>query len=366
MKREYRITYWKFIAFALLLTCLSSCSFPNIGIFNSSPKTSTMAPTETVVATKVAVLSTPTPLSPQNTATPEPIIHQATPLTAPTPPHHLWDVDSSANAKKRYPPSGDNFNKALYERPFNAGKQDVYFPEVDIIDSDFQLGTPWVYSSIVLAGVSTTTKKLDGSYAIEVSVNDKGFGDFLIIANQPNVGVWTTDGVQIYQDKNHDVDNPAFTVQNANAGNGFETLIFDEGKGDDGDLAWVKIDSNSPNTLWFAFKSSLINNKSWALRRSLASKDKIDPSKLDYYQFMTEDQAGNPIPNSSNYPLKGLSEMDSTCRVAINFYPNLNVPGLCPIAPTEGPHVSAPNNSGPVTNSPPSKKPSRPIRNNNK
>jgi hypothetical protein len=159
------------------------------------------------------------------------------------------------------------------------------------------------------------------------------------------------------------VDNLAYGVQKNNPGDGFETLVFDQGKGNDADLAWVKINAASANTVWFAFKSSLLEDKSFAIRRSFASKEKIDPAKLDYFQSMTAADAGNPIPKTTDYPMKGLSEMDSTCRVAINFYPNANIPGLCPMQPTPGPVVSGGNPSNPTT---PKKPGGVTIRNNNK
>ena len=347
MRNTFRLKWFflpAFITASILL--LTACNLPG----NTRPAASTevqAVTADSMIENPTATLAPPPPVTATvqpATATPTPA-HVSRPDMAPTFTHHLWDADSSKTASKHYPPNGDNFAKGVFERPFNANTQDKYFPEVDILDSNFLMGSPWVYANIVLAGPSSTSNKLDASYAIDLSLNQNGYGDYFILVNQPGSGGWSTDGVQVWQDVNHDVDNPSFTPQSSPAGDGYELLVFDQGKGNDPDLAWAMVDPSNPNMVWVAFKSSLIQDSKWLLRRSWAQRGGFKLDQMNYYQHMTEKQAGNPMPKATNYPLKDLSEMDNTCRIALNYTPAYTIPGLCIVFPTAAP--PGPNNNVP-------------------
>jgi hypothetical protein len=55
----------------------------------------------------------------------------------------------------------------------------------------------------------------------------------------------------------------------------------------------------------------------------------LNPALFDYNDHQTHIQAGDPDPGIQLYPLKGLAEIDNTCRLAIGFASNGKEPGLC-------------------------------------
>jgi hypothetical protein len=120
-------------------------------------------------------------------------------------------------------------------------------------------------------------------------------------------------------------------------GNGYDELVFDQGKGADPDLAWARVASTKPNEVWFAFKSSLIQNSGEFLWGAWAQNGGLHPDWLDYNDHFTHDQAGSPLPGINQYPMKELAEMDNTCRWTVGFTPLGNEPGLCPLPPTPTP-----------------------------
>ena len=62
----------------------------------------------------------------------------------------------------------------------------------------------------------------------------------------------------------------------------------------------------------------------------------VDPAMFDYHDHMTHAEAGSPNPGYEVYPLKKMSEIDNTCRLAINFVPTGKEPGLCATAAGAG------------------------------
>ncbi len=265
------------------------------------------------------------------------ISHPGTPAFGPT----ITDVDSSLMAAQHYPPSGDNFNNDLFERPFNANAQDNYFPQIDILQSTMVNGNPWVYGSITLKGTDPKNDQLDGSYALELDLNMDGRGDILVVANNPAQGDWSTDGVQVFQDANHDVGGnlPLHPEVMKTPGDGYEQKVFDAGVGPDTDLAWSMVSAAQPNVVWFAFKASLINNATKWMWGAWAQNGGIHPESFDYNDHLTLADAGNPMPGSADYPLKALAEVDNTCRWSVGFQPTGSEPGLCASPTTPAPFL---------------------------
>jgi hypothetical protein len=252
----------------------------------------------------------------------------------------LSDSDSSVSATLNHPQDGDNFSLGLFERPFNANAQDQYFPQVDILQSSMVNGNPWVYGSITVNGADATTGLLNASYALELDTNLDGRGDTLVVVNNPQQGGWSVDGVQVFVDVNFDVGGSSPMHADSSAqGNGYDQKVFDSGQGAEPDMAWARVSSEQPNVVLFAFKSSLIGNAGKWLWGAWAQMGGLHPELFDYNDHFSADQAGNPMPGDSNYPLKTLAELDNTCRWAIGFTPNGSEPGLCPL-PT-GPTAEA-------------------------
>ena len=60
----------------------------------------------------------------------------------------------------------------------------------------------------------------------------------------------------LYQDANGDVGGKKPVVSEAppQSGDGYETLVFDQGQGSDPDAAWARVDPNDPSSVQIAFK----------------------------------------------------------------------------------------------------------------
>jgi hypothetical protein len=297
---------------------------------NPTSSIPTPQPTSTIMPSDTPVPATSTPAA---TAT---ITHNNHPGTPPYRSSYMWDSDSSLTAPQHRPKGGDNFDLNLLERPFNANTQDKYYPSIDIQQASLSIGNPWIYTAILLKGPDSNTNVLDASYAIELDLNLDGRGDYLVLANAPNAKDWSTDGVQVWHDADHDVGGTVPVKSDpVQLGNGYEELVFDQGKGVDADLAWARISSTNPNEVWIAFKTSTVQGAEKFLWGAWAQRDSLHPEWFDYNDHFNLDQAGSPLPEVVKYyPLKALAEVDNTCRWAVGFNPVGNEPGLCPLPPT--------------------------------
>ena len=240
------------------------------------------------------------------------------------------DINSSSMATAKNAPSGDVFVQGLYERPFNANTMDTYFPYMDIVSIQGFKDDTWGYLTITLAGTDKNGQ-LPAQYAAELDLNKDGRGDWLIRASNPSSTTWTTQGVQAWKDTDGDVGGvvPMAADAKPDGGDGYETLVFDQGKGNLPDGAWVRISPNDPKTVQIAFKLSMVGSPSSFAMGAWAGAN-IDPSMFDFNDHMTHAQAGDPNQGYPQvYPIKALAEIDNTCRLAMGFVPTSSVPGLC-------------------------------------
>jgi hypothetical protein len=229
-------------------------------------------------------------------------------------------------------PGGDVFAYGQYERPFNANTMDTYFSYMDIVHIEGFKDDTWGYLTITLAGTDKNGK-LPAQYAAELDLNKDGRGDWLIRASNPSSTTWATQGVQAWKDTDGDVGGtiPMVADNKPKGGDGYETLVFDQGKGSVTDGAWVRISSNDPKTIQIAFKLSMVGSPSSFAMGAWAGAN-IDPSQFDYNDHMTHAQAGDPDQGYPQvYPIKALAEIDNTCRLAMGFVPTSTVPGLCEV-----------------------------------
>ena len=209
---------------------------------------------------------------------------------------------------------------------------DTYFPYIDIVDTQGFLDDTWGYATITLSGLDANGK-LPAKYGVELDLNKDGRGDWLIIASSPSSTDWSTQGVQAWKDTNGDVGGhlPVIADKAVSNGDGYETLVFDQGKGSDNpDGAWARISPDDNKTVQLAFKLSMLGSpKSYAMG-SWAGSD-LNPAQFDLNDHMTHLQAGDPDPKLQLYAIKALSEIDNTCRLAIGFAPTGKEPGLCTV-----------------------------------
>ncbi len=297
---------------------------------NTSGSSTTEAPLTQPPTPLVSVVDAPTNTPP----TELPILHQVFPVDLPqSRSGHAGDNDSSLTANAKKSNGGDRFSFEQFERPFNANSMDVYFPNLDIIDTFVFQDTTWIYATIKV--VDRSAARVDPyRFALQIDVHVDGKGDWLALAQNPTSTAWSTVGVQVYFDANSSVgDQTAMAAdKNAPGGDGFEQLMFDQGNGDDPDAAWVRVSPNNANTIEIAVKRSLLGNPVLYLANMWTGHAMLDPALFDFSDHYTHDQAGAADPEFPFfYPIKGVSELDSSCRIAVGFQPTGNEPGLCPI-----------------------------------
>ncbi len=218
---------------SILLVISLACNLSSSGVVQSAPSTAAQ-PGATVAASTLA---------PANTATAT-VTHLQTPADMQVTGPLNYDVDSSGTASQHRAPYGNSYNINLFERPFT--QQDMtYIPSLDINTFQITSDGTWYYVFIGLIG-NNPNDPINIDYGVEIDKDRDGFGDVLVWAEPPYGTQWTTDGVKVYTDPNHDVGGASPELSDANAttgapypGDGYETVIFDQGHGDDPDLAWT-------------------------------------------------------------------------------------------------------------------------------
>ncbi len=284
----------------------------------------TEAPTGEAAATAPAVVQPDTAPAIQHTDIP------ASPATSGGKKLGDHSTISSTNAARAL--LGDDFSDGKFERPYNANAMDVYFPQLDLDRAViYPEDATWVYAVISVVG-RDANNSFAGQYAIELDLDQNGFGEFLIMADQPSSADWTTQGVRVYQDANTDIGGVSpVKADSAGAGSdGYETVLFDQGTGDDADLAWVRLDPADPNSFQIAYKQSLLGGEK-TYTAGIWAGTHLDPALFDYEDHFTHEQAGAANAEITNfYPIKELSEFDNTCRQAIGYDATGLEPGICP------------------------------------
>ncbi|HEY9153342.1 MAG TPA: hypothetical protein VIN60_10685 [Anaerolineales bacterium] len=332
-------------AIVVLVMAALSCNLP------SAVATPPQSPQPTASSPNVPVTSQPMVNSTSATLAPAPTTTATVAITHTTIPADInptgafnYDVDSSGTASQHRAPYGDSYNLNLFERPFTQ-KDMTYIPSLDINTFQIASDTNFYYVFITLIG-NNPNDPINIDYGVEIDQHRDGFGNILIWAQPPYTTQWTTNGVKVYTDPNHDTGGASPEKSDANAttsapypGDGYETVIFNQGQGNDPDLAWVRIDPKNPNVVDFAFKQSLAGPSfMWGVWADAGLKD---PSKFNYNDRFTPAQAGSPIASSPYYPIKAIYAVDNTCRAAYGFKPTGYEPLLCPAtvqpAPTNKP-----------------------------
>ena len=291
------------------------------------------------VAAKQADTPTPEPpVPPPAVDTPASVQHELVPVSLPSErDNQAGDHDSSITAAKRYAPGGDRFSRGTYERPFNAETMDVYFPYLDIVNTQVYDDDTWLYGSITLRGMDQDST-LPGQYMMEIDVDRDGRGDWLVGVTNPASEDWSSDGVRVWRDSNDDVGGNAAYIADDNPpySDGYELLVYDEGRGSKPDAAFARRSGDDPQTVELAIQKALFEDDQGFLVGMWAGND-LDPAMFDFNDHMTQEQAGAADPGLEYfYPIKDLAEMDNACRMPVGFEPTGQEPGLCPaLAPRQ-------------------------------
>ena len=322
-------------AAAVLVLVAMACS-----MFNANPATEPAAPGEPTDTPEPGVPGeTPVEVATETPTATVPIVHTLVPGEVPGSwQSEITDWDSSTTAAQKRTAGGETFPNDRYERPFNATTMDIYYPDLDIKRARLHVDSTWVYVTLQLVGVGSGGS-LSGNYGAEVDLNIDGRGDVLVLASNPQAS-WSTDGVRAWLDNNHDVGGAHPILSDAPVhGDGYETLVFDQGQGADPDAAWARVSPSDPAIVQVAFKKSLISNDAMFTWGGWVDKGVFNPAWYDYNDYFTHNDAGSPLTELSQYPIKALFELDNTCRWGVGFTPTGSEPGVCPVPPTPTPIV---------------------------
>lgn len=304
-----------------------------------APSTESATISDSATSTPTATTVPPTP-TPTETLTPTatPVPHEDIPGELPPDySNRTGDADSSVTAHQNRAPSGDRFTLGRFERPFNAETMDQYFPHLDIQEAQYFVDETWYFAKIILKGTDEY-QALPGRYALEIDVNLDGGGDWLVLVERPSTTEWSTEGLQVWFDGNDDVGGDPTIIADStqNRGDGYESELFNNGQGDDPDLAWVRISLLDQNSIQIAFKRTMLEGIDKFLIGAWAGNSALDPARFDLNDRYTHEGAGAAMVELEYfYPIKALSELDNVCRVAIGFFPNIDLPGACPIPARE-------------------------------
>lgn len=273
---------------------------------------------------QVPPTSAPAAVLPSATAA---VVHMTIPAAAAGAGQFVYDTVSEDTASEGRAPYGDSYNLNRLERPF---RQDMsYLPYIDIVTFAVEGDATWWYVTIRLVGQHADSDP-PFHYGVEIDRDHDGFGDFLIIAQTPITTQWETSGVRIFADQNHDTGGVSPETSDAPlSSNGYESLVYNGGSGDaDPDLAWVRTVTGDRPSVQFAFK------KSWSgtqfMLGVIADAGQQDPGRLDYVDHFTLAEAGSPVRDNPNFPLKALFAFDNCCREAYGFEATGYEPQLCP------------------------------------
>jgi hypothetical protein len=274
----------------------------------------------------------PTPEPTATTPPPTPTVaHVMTPGEPLGTTVFLSDVNAASSAPNGGVVLGERYETNRFERPFDGPNMN-YLRQIDLTNAAITHDDTWLYFTLTLAGESEQGG-YTGSYGIELDLDLDGRGDLLIVAQQPSSTNWAAEGVQVYSDLNDDVGG--VTPLNADApppaSDGYETLVYDSGFGDDPDLAWARIQPAEDSAVQIAVKKSLTAGDLAFLWGGWSFGEAPSVAMLDLNDQFSIEQAGSPVIDSTYYPLGELAQVDNTCRMYFGFTPTGSEPGICAI-----------------------------------
>lgn len=260
----------------------------------------------------VADTETPSP-----TPAPAPVVHVVSPVSGLYHESTAHDNEESATYDSKNVRFGDVFAANRFERPFTVEDM-TYLPYIDIFDFEMTSDSDWYYVDVSMIGPDPVTGSVHGTYGVEFDLDVDGRAEILLLVENPGSS-WSTDHVKVYLDGNGDVGGAQSLPDIGYTGNGFETLIFDSGNGEDPDLAWAQSVVKTRGAVKFAFKKSLLRNYHTFMWSVFASKEPVDPGKFYFNDYYSEAAAGSPDKKSDFYPIKDIAAFDNSCRVPTGF-----------------------------------------------
>lgn len=329
MKKNSMLTFSLILIFVML-----ACNLPGVAVNSTAepiPATATEMPAVSGPATQAESAAT-SPVTPSPTPElPTPTIavsHSLIPSTIIKMGKLINDVTSVDTAVEKRAPYGDSYQINRFERPF---MQDMtYVSDLDIVSFNLAYDEKFFYVSIELVGTDPNND-IGINYGVELDTNADGFGDMIIIAHPPYNADWSTDNVQIVEDTNRDTGGlSAEKSDSPLPGDGYDQVIFDGGRGADDtdpDLTWVRVNAGPKATVQFAFKKSWIGTR--FMYGVIADGGLKSIADMDYVDRFSEEEAGSPVKNEKNYPLKALYAVDNVCREVFGMTGTQQEPQRC-------------------------------------
>jgi hypothetical protein len=321
----------------------------------------------TAVLVIVAGCASSEPESP----TPDNLVRPGTPLYE----QIILDCNTGESARSSIA-SGDQIEPAAgcdtweinrYERPFNADSQDQYFSDLDILNAELGRDENWLYFRISLFENNLETGRLNGLYAIELDLDIDGRGDVLVLARAPSdaaLSDWVQTGLQFWGDIDNGVgDEIPLVADFPNNSDGFDTLVFDEGAGDDPSLAWIRMSPGKPAYIEIALKSSAIQYDDQFKWWAWSDQAQANPALADLHDTYDHPEAGDPNSGQAFFPSKAIYALDNTCAAIWGGDPNDHV-DLCvndsnDAPPQDGPDTTPSTIETPGDNVTPTPTPTR-------
>jgi hypothetical protein len=239
--------------------------------------------------------------------------------------------ENTAPKKEAY--GGDDFSLGKYERPFDQKMN--YMPLVDIVTVQMSREDPlWIYVLIKVDRPFASVPSAQPHYMVELDTNLDNRGDYLIVTGKPKSTEWSTDSVLVFTAPDFNIGGKVAVKPDPelSEGAGYYEEIFNNGRGEDPDLAWSKFSRVDPSVVLIAFKNSMVGGeKGGFVWLPWADEGIPNWSLFDFNDHFTLEQAGFPIKTDmKNYPLKALWGIDNTCRMPSGFKPDKTLIGLCP------------------------------------
>jgi hypothetical protein len=242
---------------------------------------------------------------------------------------HDQTDEKTANAKFAF--GGDVFGLGWYERPFD--KDMTYMPYIDLAKVLMtREDSNWVYVKIFTSGAVADGKDSKPLYGLELDTDLDNRGEFILLTGIPAGTEWATDGVVIMSNSDNNMGGvkPVLPDTTLAEGKGYDTEVFNAGKGNDPNLAWSRISPDDPKCIEIAFKSSLIGGaKGKFIYSTWALVGLQDLTKFEFNDHFTKVDAGSPLKEEKDlYPVKGIWGVDNTSRIPSGFVPGGLMPGL--------------------------------------
>ncbi len=322
MNRAFSCFSINWILVSLVCITLSGCNYPFPQKITPLPP----SPFPTALPT-----ASPT-ITPTLEPTPKP--HVMIPVTGSGKEQTIHDQVNKAYASQKRAYGGDEYRNGRFERPFTKNME--YLGYLDIVKVTMTRDDPvFIFVKIQVADPIVPAAEGLAYFGIELDLNLDGRSTYMIRGARPFTEEWSVNGVDVWEST-----SSLQPLAESGAGipvtgtAGFDVSRLVEGRGNDIDLAWIRLSPGTMDTVEIAFKNQLVGGfQGKFVWRPFTDGVPFHPSFYDLQYTYTLEQAGSPIAGEKDYPLKEVYAVDNTCRVASGYEATGREPGLCPLPP---------------------------------